>query len=56
MVQRLANSYIVTTLYKIIDTNNTGLYRNDSLIILNYNKQNADKTRKEIIKIFKNKI
>ena len=41
-------------LANIIDKNNSGLYRDDSLILLrNVNRQNMDRIRKNVIKIFK---
>ena len=41
-------------LAKVIDKNNSGLCRDDGLILLrNVNRQNMDRIRKNVIKIFK---
>ena len=46
--------YILTRLASIIKKNDCGLYRDDVLVILcNVNEQQIDRTRKNIIKIFK---
>ena len=46
--------YIMSLLEKNIDSNNVGLYRDDSLILLkNPTEQQTDRIRKKMIKIFK---
>ena len=53
-VCELVGLYILSLLKEIIDQNNVGLYRDDSLIILrNHNEQQTDRMRKKIIKTFK---
>ena len=50
----LVRIYLLFLLPNIIDKNNSGLYREDSLILLrNANRQNKDRIRKNVIKIFK---
>ena len=50
----LVGIYILTRLATIIKKSNYGLYRDDDLVILrNVNGQQIDRTRKNIIKIFK---
>ena len=50
----LVGIYILTRLATIIKKSNYGLYRDDDLVILrNVNGQQIDRTRKSIIKIFK---
>ena len=46
--------YLLLLLANIIDKNNSGLYHDDGLILLrNVNKQNMDRIRKNVLKIFK---
>ena len=50
----LVGIYILTRLATIIKKSDCGLYRDDGLVILrNVNGQQIDRTRKNIIKIFK---
>ena len=50
----LVGIYPLFLLANIIDKNNSGLYRDDGLILLrNVNRQNMDRIRKNVIKIFK---
>ena len=50
----LVGIYILTRLATIIKKNDCGLYRDDGLVILrNVNGQQIDRSRKNIIKIFK---
>ena len=50
----LVGIYILSILAKRINKKDTGLYRDDGLIILrNYNGPKTDRTRKDIIRIFK---
>ena len=50
----LVGIYILTRLATIIKKNDYGLYRGDGLVILrNVNGQQIDRSRKNIIKIFK---
>ena len=50
----LVGIYILTRLATIIKKSNCGLYRHDCLVILrNVNGQQIDRTRKSLIKIFK---
>ena len=53
-VCELVGIYLLSLLAKYIDKNDSGLYRDDGLILLrNANKQKMDCIRKAIIKIFK---
>ena len=53
-VCELVGIYVLSLLAKYIDKNDSGLYRDDGLILLrNVNKQKMDRMRKNIIKIFK---
>ena len=53
-VCELVGIYLLSFLAKYIDKNDSGLYRDDGLILLrNVNKQKMDRMRKNIIKIFK---
>ena len=53
-VRELVGIYVLTRLTTIIKKSDCGLYRDDSLVILrNVNGQKIDRTRKNIIKIFK---
>ena len=53
-VREMVGIYILTRLATIIKKSDCGLYRDDSLVILrNVNGQKIDRTRKNIIKIFK---
>ena len=50
---KLVGIYILTRLATIIKKSDCGLYRDDGLVILrNVNRQQIDRTRKSIIKIF----
>ena len=50
----LVGIYVLFLLANIIDRNNSGLYLDDGLILLrNVNRQNMDRIRKNVIKIFK---
>ena len=50
----LVGLYILSRLRELTPTGNTGLYRDDGLMVLrNYNGQQTDKARKDIIKLFK---
>ena len=53
-IGELVGSYLLFLLAKIIIKNNFGLYRAGSLILLgNVNRQNMNRIRKNVIKIFK---
>ena len=53
-IWELVGIYLLFLLANIIDKNNSGLYRDDGLILLrNVNRQNMDRIRKIIIKILK---
>ena len=46
--------YLLFLLANIIDKNNSGLYRDDGWILLrNVNRQNMNRIRKNVIKVFK---
>ena len=46
--------YLLLFLANIIDKNNSGLYRDDGWILLrNVNRQNMNRIRKNVIKVFK---
>ena len=50
----LIGVYMQSILAKIISKNNIGLYRDDGVIVLkNKSGQQTDRTRKKIVKIFK---
>ena len=50
----LVGTFILSKLGKIIDKKNTGLYRDDGLVVLkNINARGIDKVRKIIMKMFK---
>ena len=50
----LVGIFLLFLLAHIIDINSSGLYRDDGLILLLYvNRQNMDRIRKNVIKIFK---
>ena len=51
---KLVGFFLLFLLAHIIDLNNSVLYRDDGLILLPYvNRQNMDRIRKNVIKIFK---
>ena len=50
----LVGIYILSRLSNIIDKNDCGLYRDDSLLVLrNVNRQKIDRIRKKVIQLFK---
>ena len=53
-ISELVGVYLLLLLANIIDKNNSGLYRGDGLILLrNVNRQNIERIRKNVIRIFK---
>ena len=49
----LVGIYILSRLSNIIDKNDCGLYRDDSLLVLrNFNDQQIDRVRKSFIQLF----
>lgn len=51
-IYELVEIYLLSLLKIIIDKYNSGLYRNDGIILLNVNGQKMDHVRKNEIKIF----
>ena len=53
-IYELVGIYLLFLLESIVDKNNTGLYRDDGLILLpNVNTQNMGRIRKTVLNIFK---
>ena len=53
-IYELVGIYLLFLLANIVDKNNSGLYRDDGLILLrNVNRQNMDRIRKNVMKTFK---